>query len=168
MGYSIVEWITYILGANAGEMIGTVVISMLPVIELRGAIPVAYALGLNWQTAMLCAVVGNLLPIPFILLFIDWAFAFMKRHGILVTFVEKLEAKAIAKSDAVAKYQFWGLALFVAIPLPGTGGWTGALIASMMKTNKKDALLSISAGVLIAVVVVITATYFLAGSIINA
>ena len=139
MGYSIVEWITYILGANAGEMIGTVVISMLPVIELRGAIPVAYALGLNWQTAMLCAVVGNLLPIPFILLFIDWAFAFMKRHGILVTFVEKLEAKAIAK------YQFWRLALFVAIPLPGTGGWIGALIASMMKTNKKDALLSISA-----------------------
>jgi len=166
MGRSIVLWITGIFGAEAGKIIGTFIISMLPIIELRGAIPVAFAMGLNWQTAIICAIIGNILPIPFILLFLNWIFEFMKKHNIFKDLVVKLEERALAKSDKVLKYQFWGLALFVAIPLPGTGGWTGALIASVMKMNKKEAFLSILIGILSAAVVVTFITYFLVGNII--
>ena len=167
MGQTIVLWIQEIFGTDAGKLIGTFFISMLPVIELRGAIPVAFAMGLNWQTAFICAIIGNTLPIPFILLFLGWIFEFMKKHGILSGLVVKLENRALAKSDKVLKYQFWGLALFVAIPLPGTGGWTGALIASVMKMNKKQAFLSILIGILGAGIVITIATYFLVGSIIG-
>ena len=167
MGQAIVSWFVEIFGANIGKMIGVTVISMIPIIELRGAIPVAFALGLNWQTAVFCAIIGNILPVPFIMLFVDRIFAFMKRHGILAKFVIKLEEKAVAKSGKVMKYQFWGLALFVGIPLPGTGGWTGALIASMMKMNKKDSFLSIAIGIFAAAAVVTVITYFFVGSIIK-
>ena len=166
MGQAIVDWIMEIFGANLGGVIGTFFISMLPVIELRGAIPVAFALGLNWQTAFICAIIGNILPVPFILLFINWIFAFMKKHNILTKFVVKLEEKAVAKSSQAMKFQFWGLAIFVAIPLPGTGAWTGALIAAIMKMNRKSAFLSILTGVLCAGVLVTTITYFLVGSFI--
>lgn len=163
MGSAIVSWITSILGADAGKIVGVIFISMLPVIELRGAIPVAFALGLNWWTAMVCAIIGNILPIPFILLFLEAVFKFMKKHNIFSGLVEKLEKIAASKNERVTKYEFWGLTIFVAIPLPGTGGWTGALIASVMKMNRKSAFLSIIIGVLIAAVVVTMLTYGLVG-----
>lgn len=163
MGNEIVAWITHIFGADAGKIIGVIFISMLPIIELRGAIPVAFALGLNWWTAVICAIFGNTLPIPFILLFLESIFKFMKKHHILSNVVEKLEAKAASKNEKVAQYKFWGLALFVGIPLPGTGGWTGSLIASVMKMDKKSAFISVFIGILMAAVIVTTATYGLVG-----
>jgi len=167
MGETIVLWFTGFFGGDTGKIIGTILISMLPIIELRGAIPVAFAMGLNWQTAMLCAIVGNLIPIPFILLFLEWTFTFMKKHNILTTLVTKLENKAVAKSESAMKYQFWGLAIFVGIPLPGTGGWTGALVASVMKMDKKKAFASILMGIIGAAVVVTLLTYGLVGNIIK-
>lgn len=163
MGNQIVTWITGIFGAEAGKLIGVFIISMLPVIELRGAIPVAFALGVNWWTAFVIAVVGNTLPIPFILLFLESVFKFMKKHNIFGKWVEKLEATAMSKNEKVEKYKFWGLALFVGIPLPGTGGWTGALIASVMKMDKQRAFASIFVGILGAAIVVTAATYGLVG-----
>ena len=126
MGERIVLLITEIFGASAGKIIGIFIVSMLPVIELRGAIPVAFIMGIDWKTAMICAIIGNLLPIPFILLFLDIIFNFMKKHNIFKKLVLWLEEKAHKNAPKVEKYGFWGLMLFVAIPLPGTGGWTGA------------------------------------------
>lgn len=167
MNKSIALWITSVFGQQLGQVIGIVLIAMLPIFELRGAIPVAYAFGFSWQSAIIIATIGNLLPIPFILFFLESIFKYMKKHNILNNFVAKLEEKAVAKSETVAKYQFWGLAIFVAIPLPGTGAWTGALIASVMKMDKKQAILSIAIGVLIAAVLVTFATYGLFGNLVK-
>lgn len=164
MGKKIALWISGIFGSGLGKVLGVGFISMIPIVELRGAVPVAYALGLSWQSAIIISIIGNLLPIPFILIFLDAIFKFMKKHSIFGDLVTKLEDKAVAKSDKVTKYQFWGLVIFVAIPLPGTGGWTGALIASVMKMNKKKAFLSILIGIIIAAIIVTTLTYGLVGN----
>lgn len=165
MDKKIALWFSSIFGSVFGKVFGIGFIAMIPIIELRGAIPVAYAMGLNWQTAMLASIIGNMIPIPIILIGVDAVFKFMKKHNILTNFINKLEAKAVAKSEDVAKYQFWGLAIFVGIPLPGTGGWTGALIASVMEMNKKKAFLSILIGVSVASIIVTMLTYGLLGSI---
>ena len=167
MGEAIVAWFADIFGQGIGQVIGVFFISMLPIIELRGAIPVAYMFNFQWWPAMMLAMIGNMLPVPIILFFVEAVFDFMKKHNILKGFVEKMEQKATAKTASVEKYRFWGLALFVAIPLPGTGAWTGALIASMMKMNKKDAMLSILVGVVGAGFIVTALVYGLVGSIVG-
>ncbi len=163
MGQSIANWFISTFGAELGKIIGTFVISMLPIIELRGAIPVAFILNLDWVTTFLVVVIGNLLPIPFILFFLDYVFDFMVKHNIFGNVVTKMQEKAQAKSGRVMKYEFWGLALFVGIPLPGTGAWTGALVASVMKMDKKKAMISITVGVLGAAVLVTALTYGVLG-----
>lgn len=132
----------------------TFLISMVPIIELRGAIPFGVAAGLNPWLAFALAVVGNMLPIPFILLFIRKIFDWMRRYEKLGRIVTKLERRAANKSGRVQKSEIVGLCLFVAIPLPGTGAWTGALIAALMEMRLKRALPTIFLGVLIAAVVV--------------
>ena len=132
---SIVAFIISIFGANAGKVIGIFLISLLPVIELRGSIPVGYYQGLPWYTNMITSIIGNLLPVPFILLFVVKVFEFMKKRNIMVGFIEKIEKRAMSRSDSIANKEFIGLMLFVAIPLPGTGAWTGALIAALLQFN---------------------------------
>lgn len=128
----------------------TFLISMVPVVELRGAIPYGIAQGLNpWLTYAL-AVVGNMLPVPFILLFIRRIFTWMKRYPKMAKIAEKFEARAAKKSGKVKKSETIGLCLLVAIPLPGTGAWTGALVAALMNMRIKRALPTIFAGVLVA------------------
>ena len=103
---------------------------------------------------------GNLLPIPFIIVFIRKIFKWMQsKSPRLANIVAKLEAKADKKKDKVLKYEFWGLMLFVAIPLPGTGAWTGALIAAMLDMQLKRAFPAIAVGVLTAAIIVTAATY---------
>ena len=135
-------------------------ISMVPLIELRGAIPVGVGLGLPLWQVYVIAIIGNMLPVPFIILFIRPIFKWMTRKseklGRLVT---KLEARAEGKWDQVHKYQFFGLAVFVGIPLPGTGAWTGALIAAVMDMRLRTALPSIALGVVIAGLLVTGITY---------
>ncbi len=144
-------FITWLTSSYIGKLAATFFISMLPIVELRGGIPYGVGFGLNPWVAYIAAVLGNMLPIPFILWFIDKIFSFMKkREGWMKNIATKLEKKAISKSAQVEKYKLFGLLIFVAIPLPGTGGWTGALIASVLRMNRKWAFLSILGGVIIA------------------
>lgn len=135
--------------------------SMLPIIELRGAIPMAFAFGLPWWQAYIIAVLGNMLPVPFILLLINviirWMAAskvkfFNKIANFLLGKVEKNRAK-------IEKYSFWGLCLFVAIPLPATGAWTGSLVAAVIGMKPWRAFLSALLGVIIAGAVVTLIVY---------
>ena len=143
-----------------GKILLTFLVSMVPVIELRGAIPLATAHGLDFRIAIPIAILGNLLPVPFIIVFVRKVFAWIRKHlPKLNGFITKLEDRAKAKSDTVLKYAFWGLFIFVAIPLPGTGAWTGALIAAMLDMRLKKALPSITLGVLTAGTIVAIVSY---------
>ncbi len=132
----------------------TFLISMVPVIELRGAIPYGIGFGLEPWVVYVLATVGNMLPIPFILLFIRKILQWMKRYEKLGKIAIKLEERAAGKSGKVRKSEFIGLLLFVAIPLPGTGAWTGALIAALMDMRLKRALSAIAIGILTAGLIV--------------
>ena len=132
-----------------GEVI-VFLISLLPVLELRGGLIAAKLLGLPVLRAFLICFAGNMLPIPFILLFIRRIFSFLKRFARVEHMIDKLEARSIRKADKVVKYRLWGLLLLVAIPLPGTGAWTGALVAALLDIRMKHALPVIAVGVLIA------------------
>lgn len=141
----------------------TFLISMVPVVELRGALPFALINGIHPAFAIFLSVAGNMLPIPFILLFIRPIFTYLKKLGSLQRFIHSLEEKAFKKSGNIAKYNIIGLIAFVAIPLPGTGAWSGALIASLLDMRFKYALPAIFAGVLIASGIV-TVVYYLIAS----
>ena len=151
------EWFT---GTIAGKFISTFFISMLPVVELRLGLPYGIALGLDYPLALTAAVLGNMLPVPFIILFIRQIFAWMRRHmPKLDGFVAKIESKAHLKGETVQKYGPLGLLIFVAIPLPGTGAWTGALIAALLDLRLKLAVPAITAGVFLAGIIISLLTY---------
>lgn len=144
-----------------GELIYTFLIAMAPVVELRGAIPVGVGmLGKEWLPAIyLAAVVGNMVPVPFIVVYIRRVFQWLRKKsprwdGI----VSRLERKAHLKGHVVTKYKYLGLCILVAIPLPGTGAWTGALVAAFLDMRLRQALPAILAGVLLAGVAVSLAT----------
>lgn len=134
-------------------------ISLLPILELRGGVLSGYWLGLEMGRTSFIAVLGNLLPIPFILFFIEKVFTYMEKHNILKALVLKFRARATHKSGAIQKAEFWGLVLFVGIPLPGTGAWTGALIAEMLQIDRKKAFLAIVLGVCLALGLMLTLSY---------
>lgn len=135
--------------------------SMLPIIELRGAIPLGFAFGLPWWQAYLISVVGNLLPIPFILLMINAVIKWMAKSK--VKFFNKISnfllEKVEKKRDRIEKYSFWGLCIFIAIPLPVTGAWTGALVAAVIGMKPWKAFLSALLGVLMAGTIVSLIVY---------
>ena len=141
--------ITGFLGGFPPELV-VFIISLLPILECRGGLIAASLLGVNFWLALIISVIGNLLPIPFIFLFIEKIFELLKKTKFLGKFITKLEEKAISKSDKVTRYKRFGLLLFVGIPLPGTGAWTGALIAVLLKLNLKDSVISILLGVFMA------------------
>ncbi len=142
-----------------GQILVTFIISMAPVVELRGGIPFGAAFDLAPGQVITAAVAGNLLPTPFIILFIRKIFDFMCKYPKLNRLVEALENKAHAKSDTVLKYQTIGLCILVAVPLPGTGAWTGALVAAMLGLSMRKSMPAIIAGVLIAAMIVSGITY---------
>ena len=143
-----------------GKIIMTFLISMVPVVELRGAIPIGVAHGLNFWVAIAVSIVGNLVPVPFIIIFIRKIFAWLRtKSAWLNNLVTRLENRALKKTDTARKFKFWGLFIFVAIPLPGTGAWTGALVAAMLEMRVKDAFPAIALGVLTAGIIVAFVTY---------
>ena len=145
---ALVPWLTQGL---TDEFCFTMLVSMVPVVELRGGIPFGVALGLPVWAAYLSAVIGNILPVPFILVYIRRIFQWMRRRmPRFNSLVDRLERKAHLKGRLVTRYQYWGLLLFVAVPLPGTGAWTGALAAAFLDMPLRRALPSIFAGILIA------------------
>ncbi len=151
---------TFFSGANIGSLLMTLLIAMTPVLELRAAIPAGVIAGLDLRLVVATAIIGNLIPIPFIIVFIRRIFKWMQtKSERLAQVVGRMEEKADRKKDKVLKYEFWGLMLFVAIPLPGTGAWTGALIAAMLDMQLKRAFPAIAAGVAIAAIIVTVATY---------
>jgi len=137
--------------------------SMVPVLELRAAIPWGAGLGMPWYVNYLIAIVGNSLPVPFILLFIRAILDWMKRVKGLSKIALWLEAKAEKNSAKVNKYAAWGLFLFVAIPLPGTGAWTGSLVAAVFRMRLKHSLVSVICGVLTAGLIVTGISYGVLG-----
>ncbi len=143
------------LTTYAGKVISTFVVALVPVIELRGAIPWAFAQGLDIWTSAVVSIVGNMVPVPFIIIFIRKIFELMRRISPkLDGVVTKMENKAEKHRETVNRYKFWGLLILVAIPLPGTGAWTGALVAAMMEMRLKDAVPSIFFGVIVAAIIV--------------
>lgn len=128
----------------------TLLISMVPVLELRGAIPIGVAHGLDYRIAIAVSILGNLVPVPFIVRFIRKIFAWLRtKSERLNGFVTRMEQRALKKSDTVRRARFWGLFIFVAIPLPGTGAWTGSLVAAVLRMRIWQAFLVITAGVLV-------------------
>ncbi|MEG0035143.1 MAG: small multi-drug export protein [Oscillospiraceae bacterium] len=136
---------------DLGRTIITFFVSMLPILELRGAIPLGVGMGLGHWQAMFISVIGNMVPVPFIIIFIRKIFAWLRsKSPRLENTVSNLEKKAEGKWDKVRKYELLGLTVLVAIPLPGTGAWTGALIAALMNIRMKYAVPCILLGVIIA------------------
>lgn len=165
MAESIAKSIIDALGGKVPPELIVFLVSLLPILELRGGLIAAKLLGLPLLRAFVICFFGNMLPIPFILLFIRRVFAFLKRFSGVEKAIDKLEARSIRKADKVVKYRLWGLLLLVAIPLPGTGAWTGALAAALLDIRMKHALPVIAAGVLIAGLIVAAVMYGLVGAI---
>ncbi len=151
------SWLT---GTTLGKFIVTFCTSMVPVAELRVGLPLGVSLGLPFGLALAAAVLGNLLPVPFIIVYIQRIFAWLRgRWGAMDRFITKLESKAHVKGETVQRIGAWGLLIFVAIPAPGTGAWTGALIAALLNLRVKQAMPAIVTGVCIAAAIISAGTY---------
>jgi len=149
-----VQWLTD-KGLSSSWIV--VIISMLPLIELRGSIPVAIMLfGMTWQKAVLLSIIGNMLPIPFILLFMNWFFSLISKFSWGARFTNWLFTRTRRKGKSIEKYEAIGLALFVGIPLPGTGAWTGAFAANIFGIRFWRSMLFIFIGVLAAAAIVVS------------
>ena len=145
------ELYEFLTATTAGKCLFTMLVSMIPIIELRGGLPFGVALGLPYYLAFPAAVAGNLIPAPFIIVYIRRVFGLMRKYlPRLNGLVDRLEKKAHLKGKKVQRYQYLGLWLFVAIPLPGTGAWTGSLAAAFLGMRLKKAMPAVVLGVLTA------------------
>ena len=166
MTESLVQSIINVLGGSVGKEAIVFIISMIPILELRGALLVAGPLlGVPVAKAIPLCIIGNIIPVPFILLLITPVFKWMKGTKLFKPMVDKLESKAMSKSDKIEKYEFWGLVLFVGIPLPGTGAWTGSLIAALLGVKFKKAFPAVILGISMATVIMWFISYVLLGGV---
>lgn len=135
--------------------------SVLPIIECRGAVPLGWALGLPWWQTALFALAGNLLPVPFILLFIRAVLRLMRnsRVKLFARFAGWLDRKVEKHKGTIEKYSYLGVMIFIAVPFPGTGAWTGSLIASVLGLDAKRSFLAAIGGVLIATTIMTVIMY---------
>ena len=146
------------------EFWATFFLSMAPVVELRGGLPYGIAQDLPYPVALVAAVLGNMVPVPFIIVYIRRVFnALRKSSRRLRHLVERLEQRARLKSHVVNKYRYFGLFVLVAIPLPGTGAWTGALVAAFLNMRLKSAVPAIFLGVCFAAAIMTALTFGVAG-----
>ena len=162
---SLVTWFTSTLGAHISREAIVFIISLFPILELRGGILASSLLDVTMWKGILISAVGNILPIPFILFFIKKIFTAMKKTKLLRPLVEKMENKAMKKRDQIEKYEFWGLVLCVGIPLPGTGAWTGSLIAALLGMKFKKAFPAVIIGICMATVIMWFISYVLLGGV---
>ena len=153
----LMQWLT---DTTAGAFTLTVLVSMIPVVELRGGIPFGVAAGLPVWAAFIAAVIGNLIPVPFIIVYIRRIFQWMRRKlPKLNSLVDALERRAHLKGQKVTKYKYLGLMVLVAIPLPGTGAWTGSLAAAFLDMPLRKAVPAVVAGVFIAGIAISILTF---------
>lgn len=164
---SLAIWFANTLGQYVSREIVIFIISMIPILELRGGLLVASLLNVSITTAIPICILGNIIPIPFILLFIKQIFKWLKKIKLFRGIIERLETRAMGKSDTIKKYEFWGLVLFVGIPLPGTGAWTGSLIAALLDVDFKKAVVAELLGIIIATVIMSIVSYGLLGALIG-
>jgi uncharacterized membrane protein len=164
---SIVQWFSQNLAAFISPEAIIFIISMIPILELRGGLLAASLLNIPAATAIPLCIIGNIIPIPFILLFIRQIFKWLKKTKFFRGLIEKLENRAMQKSDKIRRYEFWGLLFFVGIPLPGTGAWTGSLIASLLEIDIKKSSLAILCGLVMATVIMYVVSYGVIGNIIR-
>ena len=165
MTETLVQWFVTHLGGKAAKELIIFIISMIPILELRGGILAAGPAFLNiptWRAIPIC-LVGNLIPIPFILLLIRHVLEWMKKVPCFRGIALWLERKAMSKKGQIEKYEFWGLMLFVGIPLPGTGAWTGALAASLLHMKFGKAFGAILVGIALATVIMSILSYGVLG-----
>ncbi|MGN1160277.1 MAG: COG2426 family protein [Lachnospiraceae bacterium] len=164
---SIAVWFTNTLGQYVSEEIVIFIISMIPILELRGGLIAASLLKVSLVKAIPICIIGNIIPIPFILLFIRQIFKWLGKTKLFHGLIERLERKAMSKSDRIKQWEFWGLALFVGIPLPGTGAWTGSLIAALLEIDIKKAVLAELVGIAMATIIMSVFSYGLLGAILG-
>lgn len=143
------------------------IISLMPLLELRGGLIAAAILNVEYLKAGILCIIGNIIPIPFILLFLKKVFSIMERFKPTKKVVVWLEDKAKKNKPKIDKYGFWGLVLFVGIPLPGTGAWTGSLVASVFEMDYKKSLLAIFLGIILAFIIMSIVSYGVIGNIIR-
>ena len=163
----LVTWFMEVLGGKISKEMIVFVISMVPILELRGGLLAASLLNIPIVRAIWYCVIGNIIPVPFILLLITPIFNRLKKTRLFRPMVEKLESRALGKSEQIDRYEFWGLALFVGVPLPGTGAWTGALIASLLGIRFRKAFPAIILGIFIATIIMSIVSYGLLGALIH-
>ena len=143
------------------------IISIIPILELRGGLLAASLLKISAAKALPICIVGNIIPIPFILLFIRQIFKWMKKTKLFRGLIIKMENRAMGKSDQIKRYEFLGLLLFVGIPLPGTGAWTGALIASLLEVDIKKSSIAILCGLFMASAIMYIVSYGIVGNVVH-
>lgn len=163
---SLVQWFVTNLDGSVGKELIIFIISMIPILELRGGLLAASPALLDvemWRAIPIC-IIGNIIPVPFILLLITPVFTWMKGTKLFRPMVEKLESKAMSKSDKIERYEFWGLLFFVGIPLPGTGAWTGSLIAALLGIKLKKAVPAILLGLCMATGIMTFISYVVLGA----
>ena len=148
-----------------GKDFALFVISMIPFIELRGSILLGAAMGIPWPRAFAVSFIGNLLPVPFLILLARPIFAWLKTTRLLSGLTHRVENRLMSKSGKIEKYSTIGLFLFVGIPLPGTGAWSGSMIAALLGMKLNRALPAVIAGVFTAGVIMTVASYGLLGAI---
>ena len=163
----LVQWFTDNLSQHVSKELIIFIISMIPILELRGGLLAASLLKVSAAKAIPICIMGNIIPIPFILLFIRQIFKLMKKTKVFRGLIERLENRAMGKSDQIQRYEVLGLLLFVGVPLPGTGAWTGSLIASLLEVDIKKSSVAIFCGLIMATVIMYVVSYGILGNLIH-
>ena len=163
----LVQWFSNHLSQFISPEGAVFIISMIPILELRGGLLAASLLKISAAKALPICIVGNIIPIPFILLFIRQIFKWMKKTKLFRGLITKMENRAMGKSDQIKRYEFLGLLLFVGIPLPGTGAWTGALIASLLEVDIKKSSIAILCGLFMASAIMYIVSYGIVGNVVH-
>ena len=165
---SLINMMGGLLSLSFGKQLIVFIISMLPILELRGGLIAASLLGLPPIESYLIAIIGNIIPVPFILLLMNKILKAMEksRFKIFNKIHSFLHKKIMKNKDSIEKYGFWGLVLFVGIPLPGTGAWTGSIIAAFLEMDRKKAFLAVLLGMIMASIIMMIISFGLIKSIV--
>ncbi|MDO4939538.1 MAG: small multi-drug export protein [Lachnospiraceae bacterium] len=158
-----------LLAMKYGRQLIVFIISLMPILELRGGLIAASLLKMDPVESYIISIIGNIIPVPFILLFINKILEWMRNSkiGFINSFANWLYKKVDKSKDSIEKYGFWGLVLFVGIPLPGTGAWTGCLIASVLNMDRKKAFLATMLGVFMASIIMMIVSFGIIGNLIK-
>lgn len=162
-----IEQFSFLTNLKYGKELVIFIISMFPLLELRGGIIAATLFQLDMVRSFIICFLGNIIPIPFILWLITPLFNYLKKTKLFSKLVDKLENKAMSKKAQIERLKYIGLLLFIGIPLPGTGAWTGCLIAALLNMDKKKSMLVSVLGVFMAGIIMLILSYGILDKIIH-